>query len=290
MFRKILFPTDLSKASQKVIDCIPDLKHVGLEEAIIVHVIDIRTAGGAAPALQEADKEILDQKKKELEKEQLKVGVKVLIGVPSIEIVNLADKENISMIVMPAKGESFVEHILLGSVAENVIRYAHKPVLIHKFAPLREKSKDECDLACKDIFRRILYPTDFSDSAEKVIDYLKKVANTDCEELVVYHVQDTRRLSPHLIDRIEEFNKIDADRLEIIKARLEKFGFKKVTTRLETGVSISKILETAEELGVCLIAMGAHGRSKVAEMFLGSVSENVVRKSTKPVLLVHAIN
>jgi len=287
MFRKILFPTDLSKASQKVIDCIPDLKRVGLEEAIIVHVIDIRTAGGAAPALQEADKEILDQKKKELEKEQLKVDVKVLIGVPSVEIVNLANRENVSMVVMPAKGESFVEHILLGSVTENVIRHAHKPVLIHKFAPLREKSKEECDLACKDIFKRILYPTDFSDSAEKVIDYLKEMVDADCKEIIVYHVQDTRHLSPHLMDKIDEFNKIDSDRLEKIKAQLEKFGFKKVTTRLETGVSITKILETAEELDVCLIAMGAHGKSKVAKMFLGSVSENVVRKSTKPVLLVH---
>ncbi len=288
MFRKILFPTDLSKASQKVIDCIPDFKRVGLREAIILHVIDIRIAGGAAPALQEADREMLGQKKRELEKEQLRVDVRVLIGVPSVEIVSLASKENVSMIVMPAKGESFVEHILLGSVTENVIRYAHKPVIIHKFAQLREKSKEECDLACKDTFRRILYPTDFSDSAEKVIEYLKEVADADCEEIIIYHVQDTRHLSPHLMDRIDEFNKIDSDRLEKIKGRLEKFGFKKVTIRLETGVSISKILETAEESDVCLIAMGAYGKSRVAEMFLGSVSENVVRRSTKPVLLIHA--
>jgi nucleotide-binding universal stress UspA family protein len=82
---------------------------------------------------------------------------------------------------------------------------------------------------------------------------------------------------------------MDMARLEKIRAQLEQFGFKKVTTRLETGVSISKILETAEELDVCLIAMGAHGRSKVAEMLLGSVSENVVRRSSRPVLLVHAV-
>lgn len=289
MFKKILFPTDLSTASQRVLDCIPDLKSVGLEEVIICHVVDIRLAGGAAVSLKEYDKEILDKKKVELEKEGLEVKVEVVIGTPFVEIVELAKRENVSMIVMAEKGESFVERALLGSVTENVIRHARKPVLIQKFAPLREKSKEECDLVCKNIFRRVLYPTDFSDSAEKVIDYLKKMRDAGCEEIIVYHVQDTRVLSRHLMDRIEEFNEIDSNRLGKIKTQLEQFGFKNVTTRLETGVSISKILEAAEELDVCLIAMGAHGRSKVAEMFLGSVSENVARRSTKPVLLVHAI-
>lgn len=288
MFRKILFPTDLSPASLKVLDCIPDLKSVGLKEAIITHVIDVRLAGGVAVSLKEYDKEILDKKRAKFEKEGLKVKVEVLIGIPFVEIVELAKRENVSMVVMGAKGESFVEEILLGSVTENVIRHIQKPVLIHKFALLREKSKKECDLICKNIFKRILYPTDFSDSAEKVIDYLKEIADAGCEEVVVYHVQDTRHLSPHLMDRIEEFNRIDANRLEKIKAQLEQFGLKKVSTRLETGVSISKILEVAEELDVCLIAMGAYGRSKVAEMFLGSVSENVVRRSSRPVLLVRA--
>ncbi|MDP3013177.1 MAG: universal stress protein, partial [Candidatus Subteraquimicrobiales bacterium] len=140
MFRKILFPTDLSTASQRVLDCIPDLKSVGLEEVIITHVIDVRLAGGAAVFLKEYDREILDRKRAELEKEGLKVKVEVLIGIPFVEIVELAKRENVSMIVMAAKGESFVEQALLGSVAENVIRHAGRPVLIHKFVPLVEKS------------------------------------------------------------------------------------------------------------------------------------------------------
>lgn len=289
MFRKILFPIDLSTVSQKVMDCIPDLRSAGLQKAIIVHVIDIRVAGGAAASLKEYDQQILDKEKARLEKDGLRIKVKVLIGIPFLEIVGLAQKENVSMIVMGAKGESFVEQVLLGSTTENVVRYARRPVLVQKFAPVRAKSKEECDLAGKNVFKRVLYATDFSDSAEKVIDYLKQMKNAGCEEIVVYHVQDTRMLYHHSKKKLEEFNRIDLNRLQKIKTRLEQFGFKNVKTKLETGVSISKILETSDKLDVSLIAMGAHGRSKVAEMLLGSVSENVVRQSTKPVLLVHAI-
>lgn len=288
MFKKILFPIDLSAASLKVFECVPDLRSVGLKEAIIGHVLDVRLAGGAAPSLRKSDREILEKKRAELEKQGLNARVEVVIGFPFVEIVELAKREDVSMIIMTEKGESFVQQALLGSVAENVVRHARRSVLVQKFAPVREKGEEECELVCRNLFRRILYPTDFSDSAEKVINYLKEMGNAGCEEIIVYHVQDTRVISHRLIDRIQEFNEIDSIRLGKIKTRLKQLGFRNVTTRLETGVSISEILESAEELDVCLIVMGSHGRSKVAEMFLGSVSENVVRRSTRPVLLVHA--
>lgn len=289
MFKKILVPTDFSAASQKVVENLPELKSVGVQEAVIVHVVDIRLAGGLAVSLQKNDEEILEQNKTELEQAGLKVKTEVLVGIPFVEIVRLANRESASMIMMAEKGATFAEEALLGSVTENVIRHAKKPVLIQKFALLEGRTKKECALVCKNVFRRVLYATDFSNSAEKVIDYIKEMKDAGCDEIIVFHVQDTRMLSHHPQSRIEEFNQIDSERLVKIKNELEKYGFKKVTTRLETGPSISKILEVADELDVCLIAMGAYGKSKVAEMLLGSVSENIARSSTKPVLLVHAV-
>jgi nucleotide-binding universal stress UspA family protein len=289
MFKKILVPTDFSAASQKVVECLPGLKSVGVQEVVIAHVVDIRLAGGLAVSLQKSDEEILEQNKAELEQVGLKVKTEVLVGIPFVEIVRLANRESASMIMMAEKGTTFAEEVLLGSVTESVIRHAKRPVLIQKFAPLEGKPKEECALVCENIFRRVLYATDFSDSAEKVIDYIKEMKDAGCDEIIVFHVQDTRILSHHPESRIEEFNQIDSERLARIKNELEQSGFKKVTTRLDTGVSISRILEVADELDVSLIAMGAYGKSKVAEMLLGSVSENVARSSTKPVLLVHAI-
>jgi nucleotide-binding universal stress UspA family protein len=288
MFKKILVPTDFSAASQKVVECLPGLKSVGVQEVVIAHVVDVRLAGGLAVSLQKSDEEILERNKAELEQAGLKVRTEVVVGIPFVEIVRLAKRESASMIMMAEKGTTFAEEVLLGSVTESVIHHAKRPVLIQKFAPLEGKSKEECALVCENIFRRVLYATDFFDSAEKVIDYIKEMKDAGCDEIIVFHVQDTRILSHHPEGRMEEFNQIDSERLARIKRELEQSGFTKVSTRLDTGVSISKILDVADKLDVSLIAMGAYGKSKVSEMLLGSVSENVARSSTKPVLLVHA--
>ena len=56
--------------------------------------------------------------------------------------------------------------------------------------------------------------------------------------------------------------------------------------RLESGVPFNEILRVAEEENASVIVLGSHGKSNMAEMFLGSVSEKVIRKSKKPVLVV----
>jgi nucleotide-binding universal stress UspA family protein len=64
-------------------------------------------------------------------------GVKfaVRVGDPGIEIVKVAESLNAGLIVMPSHGRTGLAHLLLGSVAERVVRTANRPVLI-----LRRKS------------------------------------------------------------------------------------------------------------------------------------------------------
>jgi nucleotide-binding universal stress UspA family protein len=44
------------------------------------------------------------------------------------------------------------------------------------------------------MFRKILYPTDFSDTAKKAIPFLKQFKDTGTEEVIILHVIDTYRL------------------------------------------------------------------------------------------------
>ncbi len=55
------------------------------------------------------------------------------------------------------------------------------------------------------------------------------------------------------------------------------------------GHPVEKILEEANRLGVGMIVMGSHGRSAIARLVLGSVSEGVLRRATCPVLIVPAL-
>ena len=51
-------------------------------------------------------------------------------GDPSVQIINLSNSLNIDLIVLGSKGTSKIGQYLLGSVANKVVQYAHKPVMV----------------------------------------------------------------------------------------------------------------------------------------------------------------
>lgn len=75
------------------------------------------------------------------------------------------------------------------------------------------------------------------------------------------------------------------EELKPIKSKLGKAGFG-VKLRVERGNPKLKILEVEQEEDVSAIVLGSHGKSDIREMFLGSVSEHVIRHCNKPVLVI----
>jgi len=145
------------------------------------------------------------------------------------------------------------------------------------------------------MFKKILYPTDFSDVSKKALDYIKQLKGAGTKEVVVLHVIDEREIEhiAHLAElnvsiselekRREEYAK---EEMKAIETELKNSGFK-VKTKIEKGVPFRDILKAEEqEKDVSVVVLGSHGKSCVTEMLLGSVSEKVVRKSSKPVLVV----
>ena len=59
-----------------------------------------------------------------------KLGMHCLIGDAGRKIAQFAKHQGADLIVMPSHGYGFVKHVLLGSVAERVVRLAHCPVLV----------------------------------------------------------------------------------------------------------------------------------------------------------------
>ena len=77
------------------------------------------------------------------------------------------------------------------------------------------------------------------------------------------------------------------DALDALANRLRAKGHA-VRTLLVPGPTVQTILEQAEKLGAELIVMGSHGRGKLFDLVVGSVSAGVIRKSRVPVLVVPA--
>jgi len=107
--------------------------------------------------------------------------------------------------------------------------------------------------------------------------------------VTLLHVQDKTKIDRHLKQRLEEFNRIDQERLERLRDELTRQGATSVDIEIPYGSPTQEILRLAAEDEDTLIVMGGQGRGFIREVFLGSVSHNVARYAAVPVLIVPPI-
>lgn len=144
MFTKVLFPTDFSETSRQAMDFILGQKENGLEEVVVLHVIDGDMLGKIEPFLQ-TDRfqkmitkiyretgEALEATERELKAGGAEVKVVTRSGQPAQEILKLEEEEDVSGVVMGSHGSGGLLGLFAGSVAEAVVHKSRRPVLIVK--------------------------------------------------------------------------------------------------------------------------------------------------------------
>lgn len=141
IYRKIMVATDGSEPVKKAVDTAVEVARLSGAKLYAVYVI---ASGGYTVGhprdigWERAMKEHLSAEGKEatayVETVGKAAGVEVesvfLEGSPVHEIVDFAEKNDIDLIVMGTLGRTGVQKILLGSVAQNVVRHSRKAVLV----------------------------------------------------------------------------------------------------------------------------------------------------------------
>jgi nucleotide-binding universal stress UspA family protein len=137
--KKILVPTDFSECSEAAIRYGRALAEAFDASLFLLHVVqDPYTQPWAAEAFPAPLGEMLEQWQQQARARLLeslpagdrgKVGVATLVGSPFYEIVRYAAEQQIDLIVIGTHGRGPLSHMLLGSVAEKVVRKAPCPVL-----------------------------------------------------------------------------------------------------------------------------------------------------------------
>jgi universal stress protein A len=138
---KILFPTDFSTTGQAALELATSLARDRGAKLLIAHVEEPPMAYGGGElyyGMDMPDRKELEKMLSEVLPTDPSVGYehRLAIGSPASAIVYLAEKEKVEMIVMPTHGRTGVMRVLMGSVAEEVVRKATCPVLTVKAAAM----------------------------------------------------------------------------------------------------------------------------------------------------------
>lgn len=292
MFEKVLVALDFSPYSQKIIDRISEIP--GIQEVILLHVVDATRPArlewtDGHPQIEEP-RILMEEIKGRLEHPGLKVRINVDVIVNAITqgsianaILEIARTENVSLIVIGARGINPIQELLLGSVSSSVIRYATMNVLIMHFPPKYDDTGTSPESSLRKLFSKVLVPTDFSRSARDASAFLKTIPGI--QEIVLLHIVNRAESQPEIATCIKDAQTRLADmKKEFIEEGVD------VTVHVRVGDPTDRILSVAEEDDVSLIAMSAYGTDWLREMLLGSTTFTVVRGTKKPVLIIRAGN
>lgn len=288
MIERAIVATDLSEASDIMVKHLSVLKDLGVTSLLLLQCPDYQeVASEVFPYVATIQTEAIERQKEVLEGFGFKVESRISPGNAKREINRIADDEEYPLVVVGSQGRSLVAGAFLGGVAHEVMLGARKPLLIIRLAIDEEKRMRAMGLDSESLTRHVLFATDFSPGAEEAFTQLEQlVASVKIGRVTLLHVQDRSHIEPHLVERLDEFNMIDRQKLEKMKDRLASAGLARVGCTLTCGDPPSEILREIGETKASLVMMGTQGRGFFRELFVGSVSQYIARRSMTPVLLV----
>ncbi len=248
--KRILYTTNLEKATHDPIELLLGMKGVGLKEVMLL------------------SSDLPEGLKSKLAEEEINCKTIDKPGPFVNKILDLADKENASLIIASMKRVK--NRLFKGSAEKDLIKNSHIPVLlIHENGGKYEHRK-------KGLFDNVILATHWSDSARRAWLYivgLKKVLGA-VDIVYVLNEKPTVKEIRQIKERIEEIRKICLE--EKIDAE----------SHIYAGKTPEEILLAAKEYNASLIIMGASSKNTIEKVFSRSVPLSVAEKAHVPVLII----
>lgn len=278
LVKKVVIAMDFSPASSRLLNCIQELRDNGLEEVVLVHVIDLRIGEDRSiVSIQKETEEKLQAIATDLKEKGVAAKISVLGGFAASEIAHVAEKEKASMILIGSIGKTILREIFLGSTTFDLIRMTTTPVLIEKY---RKDEDEKLQNVCISKFEKIVVPVDFSRCSQVVLDEIKQIKG-GIREIILIAVAEHGETREEVERILEDYK----EKLEEIAESYRQMG---IIVQVKVGVGLpSKIITTtAEQENATLIVMATRGAGLLKSLLLGSTSDAVSRHSKRPVLLI----
>ncbi|PRX55418.1 universal stress protein [Flagellimonas meridianipacifica] len=271
LLKKILVAHDFGKSSQNVISSAIELAKIFQSTIVPIHVLpdDIENQKAMA-LLNETALTKLNETAKMIACEGLETGEPILVeGVPHEAIVRAAVKVSANLILVGCGETQKADTFRLGTTAERIIQKSEKPVFVIKEEILLN-------------VHHILCPVDFSEASKRALQNAITMARKFKSELTILNVCEQAKASWLTSDNLlqtvnEEKCKEEKEKFETF---LEEFNLADVnwTKEAPIGNPAEEILSTVSKKMIDLLIMGTSGRTGLNRMFMGSVTEKVVRE------------
>lgn len=292
LIQSIVVPVDFSSPSRAAV---ARAAMLGKSTGASIHILhatrfpmpvmsaEFAIPGPAYDSIREAGQREVDRVAANLETQGLRVTREVDDSDAVDAIQRAIEQHDADLVVMGTHGQSGFQHFVLGSVAERTIRSATVPVMAVK--------EDE-DLASNP-FRRILFATDFSDSAHAAETFAVEFARMLDARIDVIHAFTipSQYFAPYGITPPDELvSQLRGAAESMLQKSVD--GIAKEGIPVESHFSVSlpseAIPETASKLESDLIVMGTRGNTGLRHVFLGSVAERTLRSAPCSVVVVGA--
>lgn len=276
---KVLVPFDFSETANHALNFAKSLATNYPEvKLVLLHVIEtpvttgMYTMGGGLDPIPDFENqvfymELIEMRKKQFAELELQYKgspfgfeTKIILGNVFKGISESINEQEPDLIIMGSKGSAGIEEVLVGSNTEKVVRTATCPVIT---------IKAETDV--KDM-KKIVFASDFRDADDDVAGRFKSIQKLFNSEFyfVVVNTPGNFETTRESITRIRTF--------------VQKHKFENVKAEIYNSLSEeSGILEFADDINADLIAMTTHGRTGLVHLITGSIAEDVVNHSKRPV-------
>jgi nucleotide-binding universal stress UspA family protein len=294
-FKRILCPTDFSKFSFRASDYAVTIARHHSGEVHYLHVIpDVLLHPDQYPYLAEpvrASEELKGQASERLDAfvalahaEKISTRFSVETGSPVSTILAVADRDDADLICLGTHGREGFERLVLGSVAEKILRKAKSPVLT-----VSEPGTEEAFEPAP--FDRIVCAVDFAEMSLKALEHGVSLAAASGGKLTLVNVVEWFLEEPGWEAAVSAPD-YRREMEDSVRKRLEGLVPEGVREKCEvhvvvrSGKAYREVLTFAEEADASLIILGVRGRNPLDIMLFGSTAHHVVRHSKCPVLTV----
>lgn len=295
-FDRILFPTDFSTCADRALTYAVDLTDRVDARLHFLHVVNelspelygISDPQERATALRSQIRAGAETRLHDLVPDTQGANIETTVVLRSSydvgdAIIEYVDEESVDFVVMGTHGRKGLDRLMLGNIADTVLRQASCPVMT-----VREEvaDSDRVDVG------RILAPVDFSETSRKALSLADDVAQAYQAELHLLFVAEKRFVPTFSDTGLPGVSVVEMDPsiVENAEAGLRQLGESlgrpddQTRYHVRNGRATEEIIDCADASKMDLVVMGTRGLGGVDRILLGSTTETVARRAPCPVV------